>query len=359
MILPETEYSGSEATINLNTLSKNLEFLQQKSGNEQVIAVVKANAYGHGAVSISRHLEDKVSHLAVASVDEGIQLRKAGIEVPILVFGVPSDANAAAYKRYRLIATVSHPAHFDLLPAGTGYHLNFDTGMRRVGFFPAQLEEVLQAVRKHKDLDCRGIYSHYATADDPGSEFVHTQYELFKQIRAQFPSDIPAHMSNSAAVLHYNVDHFDLIRVGIGLLGYAPGKIQPEGLIPALNWKTHAVLIRKINKGDRVSYGGTWEASHSGYLATLPVGYADGIPRALSNRLHVKIGKKMYPVVGNVTMDYCMVFLGDRRIKTGATVHLMGRHGWPANTWAEKANSITHEILCRLTPRVRRRYQSV
>jgi alanine racemase len=357
--LPETEYSGSEATINLNTLSKNLELLKQKSGKERVIAVVKANAYGHGAVSISKFLEDKVSHLAVASVDEGIQLRQAGIELPILVFGVLSRGNAAAYKRFRLTATVSHPGHFDLLPAGTGYHLNFDTGMRRVGLFPAQLEEVLQAVQKHKDLECRGIYSHYATADDPGSEYVRTQHELFKQIRAQFPPEIPAHMSNTAAILHYDVGHFDLIRVGIGLFGYAPGKIQPEGLIPALNWQTSAVMIRKINEGDRVSYGGTWKAPHAGYLATLPVGYADGIPRALSNRLHVKIGNEMYPVVGNVTMDYCMVFLGDKRIKSGSAVHLMGSQGWPANTWAEQANSITHEILCRLTPRVRRRYQSV
>jgi len=356
---PETEYSGSEATINLNSLNKNLEFLKQKSGKENVIAVVKANAYGHGALSISKHLEEKVSQLAVASVDEGIQLRKAGIELPILVFGVPSHANAAAYSRYRLTATVSHPGHFSLLPAGTGYHLNFDTGMRRVGLFPSQVEEVLQAMQKHKDIDCRGIYSHYATADDPGSEYVQTQHELFTEIRAQFPTEIPAHMSNSAAVLHYDVDHFEWIRVGIGLMGYAPGKTQPDGLIPALNWTTHAVMIRKINTGDRVSYGGTWRAPYAGYLATLPVGYADGIPRVLSNRLHVKIGEKMFPVVGNVTMDYCMVFLGEKRIKTGSVVHLMGRHGWPANTWAELANSITHEILCRLTPRVRRRYQSV
>lgn len=353
----ETNYSESIARIDLASLEQNLEFLKRKSGTDKVMAVVKANAYGHGVTDIASFLENKVSQFAVATLDEGIQLRKSGIETPILVFGVPKSGYASAYKHYNLTATISQASHFGLLNEGTEYHLIFDTGMRRNGFYANEVEEVLQNVKKYSNLKCRGIYSHYSTADEPGSDFVLDQFTRFNNIRKHFPDDITAHMSNTAAVLHYDVDHFNMLRPGLGLLGYAPGKVQSEDLQPVLNWETEVVLIRSIRKGDRVSYGGTWTAPRDGYLATLPVGYGDGIPRALSNRLEVRINDKFYPVVGNVTMDFCMVFPGNNKIKTGSTVHLLGIRGWRANTWAEKAGSITHEILCGLTPRIKRFYQ--
>lgn len=353
----ETIYSESTARIDLASLEQNLEFLKRKSGKDKVMAVVKANAYGHGVTDIAGFLEYKVSQFAVATIDEGIQLRKSGIESPVLVFGTPKIEYASVYKRFNLTATISQTDHFSLLNVGTKYHLNFDTGMRRNGFYANEIEDVNLNISKYRGLICSGIYSHYATADDPGSDFVHEQFILFKNIRKRFPDDLQAHMSNSAAVIHYDVDHFDMLRVGLGLLGYAPGNIQSDDLLPVLNWETKVVLVRRIEKGDRVSYGGTWTAPRDGLIATLPVGYGDGIPRALSNRLEVQIDGDYYPVVGNITMDFCMVFLGNNKIKTGSTVHLMGSRGWRANIWADQSGSITHEILTGLTPRIKRIYQ--
>lgn len=353
----QTDHSESIATIDEHAIKKNLEYLKKKSKTDKVMAVVKANAYGHGVAGIAGFLENEVSQFAVATIDEGIQLREAGIELPILVFGIPKSVHGTAYKQYNLTATISHSDHFGLLADGSEYHLNFDTGMRRNGFYINEIEEVIQQMEKNNHLRCRGVYSHYATADDPGSEFVREQFSLFNEIRNRFSDEISGHMSNTAAVLHYDISHFDMLRPGLGLLGYAPGNVQSENLQPVLNWETEAVLVRSINKGDRVSYGGTWTAPQAGYLVTLPVGYGDGIPRSLSNKLQVQIENEFYPVVGNITMDYCMVFTGKKKIEPGSIVCLMGNRGWRANIWAEYADSITHEILCGLMPRVQRKYQ--
>lgn len=350
----ETNYSESTAIIDSASLEQNLEFLKKKSGKDNVMAVVKANAYGHGITDIAGFLENKVSQFAVATIDEGIQLRKSGIESPVLVFGIPKGEYASVYKRFNLTATISQTVHFSLLDEGTEYHLNFDTGMRRNGFYANEIEDVKLNISKYRGLICNGIYSHYATADDPGSDFVHEQFTLFKNIRKRFPDDLQTHMSNTAAVIHYDIDYFDILRAGLGLLGYAPGNVQSDDLQPVLNWETKVVLVRRIGKGDRVSYGGNWTAPREGFLATLPVGYGDGIPRALSNRFEVQIEGEYYPVVGNITMDFCMVFLGNNKIKTGSTVHLMGNRGWRANTWADQSGSITHEILTGLTLRIKR-----
>ncbi|MEX1063138.1 MAG: alanine racemase [Balneolaceae bacterium] len=352
-----TTYSGSVASIDLANLKKNLEYLRQKSRTDDVMAVVKANAYGHGAVQVSRYLETYIREFAVATVDEGIQLRKGGIEKPILVFGLPRQDTSEAYVKHDLTATICHPDQFRLLSAGTGYQVNIDTGMRRAGLDPLQTAAVRTEMENHRDLTCRGIYSHYATADDPGSRLVREQHNRFLQVRSGFPVDIPAHMSNTAAVLHYDLDHLDMIRVGIGLAGYAPGRIQSDKLRPVLSWETRACLVRKISRGDVVSYGAGWKAPADGYLATLPVGYADGIPRRLTNRLKVKAGKRMVPVAGSITMDFCMVFLGDQPVEPGTPVQLLGPDGcWRADRWAAEAETVTHEILCRLTSRIHRRY---
>jgi alanine racemase len=353
----QTDFAGSFVEIDEAAIIKNLNYLKKKSSRDKMMAVVKADAYGHGAVRISKLIENDVDQLAVATVDEGIQLRNAGIEIPILVFTVPTEGQGTAFREYSLAATISDFCHFGYLEMGTEYQLNFDTGMKRIGFYPNQVADVKEWMQKYDHLNFQGIYSHYATADDPGSEFVESQMNNFKKIRSCFPPDVPAHMSNTSAILHYKIDHFDMIRPGIGLFGYAPGKVQSDDLIPVMSWKTRVVLIREIKRGERVSYGGTWIAPDDGYLATLPVGYGDGIPRSLSNKLEVEIEGKLYPVAGAITMDHCMVYLGSHKVRKGAIAELLGDQSWLANTWAERAHTITHEILCRLTPRVRREYQ--
>ncbi len=353
-----TSWAGSTAVIDKQALKKNLAWLKERSKTDKAIAVVKANFYGHGAIEAARTLESDVEQFAVATIDEAIQLRRGGIELPILVLGVPHKNASAVYKEYDLTASVSQLNHFELLEDGTEFHVVIDTGMRRLGIFPSQLDKLKKKLNEEDSrLVCRGVFSHYATAEDPGSDFVHLQNERFQQVRASLPIDLDFHMSNSPAVIHYDIDHFDAIRVGIGLTGYAPGRVQTDSLEPILTWQTELVQVRPISKGDTVSYEGSWRAPEDGYLGTLPVGYADGVSRMLSNRLEVRIDDKYYSQVGNVTMDYTMIFLRDNKLKEGSKVDLIGGGGWRADRWAREAGTITHEIICGLSERVRREYR--
>lgn len=349
-------FPNSTAAINLNTLVQNLAFIKGKHPEKKILSVVKCNAYGHGAVEVAQHLEEHVDWLGVATVDEAIELRMARIQKPILVFGVPTAETASAYVTHNLTATISHEVHFSVLMDGTRYHLNFDTGMRRLGFTAGQADEVRRLAVANQRLVCSGIYSHFATADDPGSGFVLEQHHRFKEILLKF-GEIPlVHMSNTGAGLHYKFDHFDMIRTGLGLLGYNSGLTRVDGLKPAMIWKTNIVQVRPVKKGETVSYSRTWTCPDDGYLATLPVGYGDGIPRSVSNNLEVLVNGTLYPQVGNVTMDYVMVYLGQDSIQPRTEVTLLGGDGLNAYDWAERAGTNVHEILTMPTGRVERVY---
>jgi alanine racemase len=228
--------------------------------------------------------------------------------------------------------------------------------MGRIGFIPHQAEEVREQAVFNQRLTCSGIYSHFATADDPGSDYVKTQHDRFKSVLSLF-SEVPLkHMSCTGTVGNYPaINHFDMVRTGIGFLGYSSGLQRFEWLEPVLRWKTGIAQVRPIKRGDKVSYGSTWVCPDDGYLATLPVGYGDGIPRSISNKLMVTINRKMYPQVGNVTMDYIMVYLGNDQVNPGSEVELIGDK-YSAKDWAEAAGTNTHEILTNLTDRVEKVY---
>ena len=346
-------FPNSTADIDLSVIIKNLTSIKEKSGGKKILAVVKCDAYSHNAVKVSSHIEEMVDYLAVANVDEGIELRMGGIQKPILILGVPTYKNAAALQTHNLTATISHKTHFSILMDGTSYHINFDTGMGRLGFKPEQAEEVRQLAVANQRLSCTGIYSHYATADDPGSDFVLTQHQRFKEVLEHFKEVPLVHMSNTGAVANYSeLDQFDMIRTGLGMLGYNPGETRHAWLKPALTWRAAIAQVRPIKKGEVVSYSSTWTCPKDGHLATLPVGYGDGIPRSLSNKLHVRIGDKMYPQVGNVTMDYIMVYLGQDQITTDQEAILMGQYSWTAHDWADKGNTNVHEIMTNIQRRV-------
>lgn len=352
----KNHFPNSYADIDLHKILNNLKAVHKKAGTGKVLAVVKCDAYRHGAVRVSRHIEDAADWFAVATVDEGIQLRMGGVKKPVLVFGVPDYETAAAYHTHNLTATISHKTHFDILMDGTRYHLNFDTGMGRLGFLPSQAEEVRQLAILNQRLSCSGIYSHFATADDPGSDFAGEQHKRFREIVTHF-AEIPLkHMSNTGAAANYDLNQFDMVRTGLGMLGYNSGTTRHSWLKPALEWKSRIVQLRKINRGTPVSYSSTWMAPDYGWLATIPAGYGDGIPRSLSNRLRVLVDGEFYPQVGNVTMDYIMVFLGDRQIPVQTEVTLLGGEGWNAHDWADKAGTNVHEILTNLTGRVEKVY---
>ncbi|MEX1268692.1 MAG: alanine racemase [Balneolaceae bacterium] len=351
-------FPNSVAEINLKTLTENISAIKKKHPGKKLLSVVKCNAYGHGAVQCARHMEEDVDWFGVAAVDEGIELRMGGIQKPILVFGVPAPETAASYVTHNLTATVSHRVHFSTLMDGTRYHLNFDTGMRRLGFTPDEAGEVRKLAVGNQRLVCTGIYSHFATADDPGSAFAAEQHNRFKEVIKHF-SEVPlVHMSNTGAALHYDFDHFDMIRTGLALLGYNSGKTIVDWITPVMKWKTQIIQVRPIKKGETVSYGAAWTCPEDGFLATLPLGYGDGIPRSLSNKLQVSAEGNMYPVAGNITMDYVMVYLGEDRLKPGTEVTLMGGKGWSAAKWAQHAGTNVHETLTNLNGgRIERDYR--
>lgn len=346
-------FSNSVAEIRTDLLIENLRTIKEQAQNKKVLAVVKCDAYSHGSVQVSRAIEKEVDWLAVAHVDEGIELRMAGIKIPILVFGVPNYHTAASYLTHSLTATVSHISHFSILMDGTSYHINFDTGMGRLGFCPEEAASVRQLAVANQRLICSGIYSHYATADDPGSDFVQTQNDRFKNLLSHFSEVRLTHMSNTGAVLNYSqLNHFNMIRTGLGMLGYNSGNTQYKMLQPVLTWKTKIIQVRPIEKGDSVSYSSTWKAPKRGFLGTLPVGYGDGIPRSLSNKLKVLINNKFYQQVGNVTMDMMMIYLEEDKLPVDTEVSLMSQDAWSASDWAAHAGTNVHEILTNLTDRI-------
>lgn len=346
---------NSVITVNTDAISRNLNVLKSycDAGVEQM-AVIKANAYGHGLVEVASAVAGQVKWFAVNDISEAIALRKAGIENAILVFGVPEKHDAQLYKKFDVTATVSSLENLDVLKPGTEYHLNFDTGMGRLGFRPEEAEKVNKQIRTYTDIHCTGIYSHFATADEPDSPKGSQQLQLFNNICRLFPNDLLVHMCNTAATVQFSDAHFDLVRNGIGMYGYAPGRIKIE-LSSSLGWTTRLVQVKKINKSETVSYGATWAAPENGYTGVIPVGYSDGIPRNLSGKFQVHIHGEKYAVVGTVTMNYCMVWLGKQKLPAGTEVELIGQNS-TAETWAETAGTIPYEILTGLSPHITRHY---
>lgn len=349
---------NATVTADLRVLRNNLEVLRKKiSAGAEIMAVVKADAYGHGAVPVAKALQPLVSSFAVNDINEGIELRKSGITAPVLVFSVPEKELVSLYPEHNLTATVSAAMHFNLLKADTAYHLNFDTGMGRLGFLPEQAEKISGIVEQKKDLSCTGIYSHFATADTSGSGKVKEQYELFQRIRKSFPADLPAHICNTGATSFYTFNQFQAVRLGIGLYGYEPGEEKIEELQPVLTWSTHLIETKKKKAGDTISYGASWYMPLDGYIGVIPIGYDDGLRRNLSGQLKVKIHSKLYDVVGRITMNYTMIFLGEQYYPPGTEVELLNRQELTAREWAVKLNTIPYEILTGISPRIPRTYQ--
>lgn len=345
---------SSVIEIDRSSLLHNLDRIRRAAGEASVMAVVKANAYGHGLLRVAGALEREVEAFAVNDVIEGIALREAGIAIPVLVFGVPEFRHRQLYREWNLSATVSALRHLEILEEGTSFHLNFNTGMGRLGLSPDEAERMEEAVRNRPDLTCRGIYSHFATADRPDSPLAQRQIRRFRDLKKELSFDPPMHMANTGGLFFYPESRMDMVRVGIGLYGYAPGKTPIDGLRPVLGWKTHLVQVNRVREGETVSYGAEWTAPADGFVGILPVGYEDGIPRVLSANLQVSVGSKRYEVVGTVTMNYCMVYLERDAWPEYTEVTLLGRK-WDAGRWARAAGTIPYEILTGLLRSIPRR----
>lgn len=370
----------THVVIRLDHLAHNLKQIRQRlRPATRIMAVVKANAYGHGAVAVSEAaLKAGASHLAVSCLEEGAQLREAGITAPILVLGLSLPEQADWYCRYNLTATVSSAAALPALAAAAQrwrsqiqVMLTVDTGMGRIGVLPPALVALAKAVASCPELVRAGVFSHFATADEPGgSALADLQAERFFGTCAQLEAAGMASglrtLSNSAAILQLPDTHADMVRAGIILYGLPPAPgLAPlmRGFKPVMEWYTKIVYLKEVDAGVPISYGATYTTTERTHIATLPVGYADGYSRRLSNQASVLIRGRRYPVVGRVCMDQLMINLGPQppAFGIGEPVTLVGTSGAETITFtdlADLAGTINYELTCLITPRVSRLFQA-
>lgn len=318
----------TKAIIHLDNLQHNIAQIKKKlKDNVKICLPVKADAYGHGAVrSAIAAIRAGVTHLAVASVQEGVELREAGIVAPIISLSLPSLEEIES-----IIENNIHPLVVDeefiycLNSAAFNMkkiahvHLKIDTGMGRIGCTPDEAVKLAAQIKAAKNLVLDGVCTHFAVSDSQKEEdsvFTKNQISIFKKTicnleNAGINCGI-VHAANSGAVLLYPETQFDMVRAGLLAYGYTPTKKLAEkiDLKPVMELITQIVSIKKINKGTSVSYDRLWTASKDTYIATLPIGYADGLMRALSGNLNVRIGENFYPIVGRICMDQCMVDIG-------------------------------------------------
>ncbi len=350
-------YHLSHIEIDRQVLSSNARYLHRNlNSTTRSLAVIKADAYGHGAVEVARTVGDLYDMFAVDNITEAVALRKGGITHPILVFGVPVPQTVKAYPEYDLEAVVSSDDHFDLLEQGTSYHVEIDSGMGRLGIRPEETDRIRRRIAAAGRITCKGIMTHFASADEVDSAYMQLQKRVLEQIRDVFGGAYPLHAANSAASLDHPDTHLDMVRHGIALYGYDPTPDPSDLLKPAMKWHSWVAQCKRIRKGDSLSYGATWQAPEDGYYAVIPVGYADGYRRNLSGLMPVRIDDAWYPQVGRVTMDYIMVWLGDDRFGAGTEVLVMGGSRNHAGVWADAIGTIPYEICCGIHTSVPRVY---
>jgi alanine racemase len=356
--------------VDLDALEGNLAHVRRLARGMRVLAVVKADGYGHGAVGVSRVLESAgVDWLGVALLEEGAELRRAGIEVPILVLGTARPAKIALYRRYRLTPTVSSLDELALWRDWTAgqaeaqpIHLKVDTGMGRLGVALAEVPAALAILRAHPRLRLAGLLSHFAEADDPESPRTPLQEERFRGVLALLTEEerrgVEVHMANSAAALHRPASRFGLARLGIALYGLDPVAADPE-LRPVMSVVARIVQVREVPAGTPLSYGGRTVTARKSRIAVVPVGYADGYAWRLTGRAEALLRGRRVPIAGSVTMDMTLLDVTDSGGELGEEVVLLGRQGSEEVSAAElarHAGTISWEILCHLGLRLPRRY---
>ena len=368
----------TQATISLDALEHNVTQIQKSIGNpRKMLAVVKANAYGHGAVRIAQALAGLgVDFLGVATCEEAIELRQASITIPILVLGgfFPGQGiYAHQFDLTPVVYTLETAQELSQLAATSKrtipIHLKIDTGMGRLGILPSETPLFIEKLSSLKNIKIEGVLSHLADTNQEnhsGLEFTRRQVEIFNQqieTLSQMGIDpLYRHLANSAASIDELPDSFNLVRPGIMLYGSYPAKRfqQKIDLKPVMNLSTKIISLKKVPQGTSISYGRTFTCKRESLIATLPIGYADGYSRALSNRGEVLIRERKAPVVGVVCMDLVMIDVTDiPGVGLGDEAILMGSQGSEvitAEDIAEKMSTISYEFLCGIGPRIPRVY---
>jgi alanine racemase len=390
---PDDAVRPTRAEVNLAHLRHNLRVLERAvtvpgvAARPQIWGVLKADAYGHGAPAVARTLERAgIAGLCVALLEEAVELRAAGIRAPILVmggfYGLRRDGIEELFAN-ELLPVVYDAGQIERIAAFARFeaqgpvrvHLKVDTGMGRLGVAPAEMDAVLEALARHPEVQLDGLMTHFACADAPDLEATRIQLRAFAEVerRAARAGLVPRvkHAANSAATLRLPEARFDIVRPGIALFGVSPldeGGASPtiaRELKPVMRVRTEVVALRTVAAGEAIGYGHTWRSARPSLVATVPMGYADGLSRAIGNRGHALVRGKRAPVAGAVSMDLTMldvteipgVRLGDEAVFLGPQEGPLGRDVLGAAEVAAHSGGIPWEVLTSISRRVPRFYR--
>ena len=370
------EYYRIYAEINLDNICDNINEVRKKVGrNTKIMAIIKADGYGHGAVPIAKVLNSSVDSYGVAIVEEGVELRKAGITKPILILGYTPERMYDRILEYDLMPTVCDYAMAEKMSAKAAehkkmlkIHIKLDTGMSRIGFMPEEesIKNIVE-ISKLSNIEIDGIFSHFARADEEDKTFTNEQLRKFLEMTDAIEQEgvkIPIkHISNSAGIIELPEANLNMVRSGISTYGLYPSEdVQKENLPlkPAMSLYAYITMVKELEKGIPVGYGGTYVTTKKTKVATIPAGYGDGYPRALSNQGRVLIHGQYAPIIGRVCMDQFMVdvtHIDD--VKTGDKAILVGRAEDNVITLEEigkMSASFNYEAACDIGKRIPRVY---
>jgi len=371
------QYHRVFAEINIDNIENNLKAIKDYVGHDkEVMVVIKADGYGHGAIPIARHLyEAGINSIGVATINEAIALRKYGIDIPIVVLGYSPEEEYDSLVNYDIIQTVykySMAKGISEVATQLGknakIHIKIDTGMTRLGFYPNdETVDTLVQMYDLPNMEIEGIFTHFAQADDKDQRFTILQIEIFNEFIEKLKNrgiTIPkVHASNSAGLIGYKEAHYDIVRAGIALYGLYPSDQMNTSVIhlkPSLSLKSNIIFLKDVESGVPISYGGTYTTTRRCKIATIPVGYGDGYPRSLSSKGRVLIRGQYAPIVGRICMDQFMVDVthidgvceGDEAVLIGS----QGDNRVSVEEIADIDGTINYEIVCQLGKRIPRVY---
>ena len=368
------EYHRTQANIDLSAIRQNVLHAKKRlASGTKIMAVIKADAYGHGAVAVAEEIDELVDAYGVAIPEEGVELRQAGFTKPILILGFTPQEQYETMLIYDLTAAIFH---LDMakklsdtavrLHKTAKLHIKLDTGMNRIGFsLDDQSLKEIKAIAKLPAIRIEGCFSHFARMDEADKTHARKQFRKFCAFTERIEScgiELPIkHISNSAGIIDAEEVNLDMVRLGISLYGIYPSQeVQKEHLplIPAMEWKAKVSYVKELAAGEEIGYGGTYTTAGRTMVATIPVGYADGYPRSLSNRGRVLIHGQSAPIIGRICMDQFMVDVtGIPSVQEKDVVTLFGRDGEQEITVeeiSERAYSFRYEFVCDVGKRVPR-----
>ncbi|MEA2101643.1 MAG: alanine racemase [Thermodesulfobacteriota bacterium] len=358
--------------IDLCAIRENMEAIKQYT-KTRIMMAIKADAYGHGAHETGRYVQDEglAQSFGVTSIEEGVDLRENGIDLPVLIFSLinPAKEDVDHVFRYDLTPSVADVPLVHALKKGAerwqrpiNVHVKTDTGMGRLGQGPDDTLGFLETLVKTEGIRISGLYTHFPVSDTPDNAFTSSQIKVFRELiqRARNQGIDPGicHCANSGAVLDHPASYMDMVRPGIMCYGLYPSgqATRYPAIRPAMTMRSEIMFVKRVKKGRSLSYGLTYTVSKDTYIATIPVGYADGYPWALHGKAKVLIEGRKYSIAGRICMDMCMIDLGDDLYAPGQEVILFGEKTITAEDVAAWAGTIPYEITCNMSRRVPRTY---